>query len=141
MTMTKAPATAHTKSPTTSQKTLIDKDRRHGRRLRLELETIVPVIVRGPGFVQRGLARNVSEGGMLIEIERPPSIGSRIEIRVAGVKGSLDAPDAFTVFGEVRHQVFWTFAGKARPERMNAVGVRFVENLEPSLRPIGASVH
>ena len=42
-------------------------ERRTSRRIRLRLETAVPVLVRGDVGLQWGLARNVSEGGMLIE--------------------------------------------------------------------------
>ncbi|MFO0723776.1 MAG: PilZ domain-containing protein [Myxococcota bacterium] len=106
-------------------------DRRQSRRLRLELETAVPVLVRSTNGTQWGLARNVSEGGMLIELREPPPIGAEVEIKLFGVQGSIDAPDAVFVRGEVRHNVAWNFAqNEAGPRNrpgMSGIGVRFCE--------------
>jgi hypothetical protein len=98
-------------------------ERRRSRRLRLELETAVPVIVREDGCVQWGLVRNLSDGGMLIELTEPPPIGAALQIQIPGVRGSIDAPDAVVLHGEVRHHVAWNFGGEGRG--MHAVGVRF----------------
>jgi len=99
-------------------------ERRRSRRIRIRLETAVPVTVRGDNGLQWGLARNVSEGGMLVEVKEPPPIGSRLEIKLFGVKGSLDAPDAALLRGEVRHHVSWNCADGPR---VAAIGVRFSE--------------
>lgn len=104
-------------------------ERRSCRRIRLKLETAVPVMVRGDVGVQWGLARNVSEGGMLIELKTPPPIGSLVEIKLFGVQGSIDAPDAVELHAEVRHHVAWNFSGPGVPV-LTAVGVRFVEPRE-----------
>lgn len=100
-------------------------ERRESRRIRLRLETAVPVMVRSDDGVQWGLARNVSEGGMLIEMKTPAAIGTRVEIKLFGVQGSIDAPDAVLLHAEVRHHVAWNFAGPGVPT-LTAIGVRFV---------------
>lgn len=109
--------------------TSVPNDRRSGRRLRLELETAVPVLIRSDNGTQWGLARNVSSGGMLIELQEPPPIGAPVEIKLFGVQGSIDAPDAVVIRGEVRHNVAWNFhhpeGARGRPG-MSAIGVRFV---------------
>lgn len=89
----------------------------------------MPVLVRGDVGLQWGLARNVSEGGMLIELKTPAPIGTRVEIKLFGVQGSIDAPDAVLLHAEVRHHVAWNFAGPGVPS-LTAIGVRFVEPRE-----------
>jgi hypothetical protein len=103
------------------------RDRRSHLRLRLTFEIALPVRLRTAEGIGRGLARNVSEGGMLIEvIERPP-IGSELDITIAGVLGSLDSPEALTLLGEVRHHFSWQYRSGQGQEIMRAIGVRFLE--------------
>jgi len=104
-------------------------DRRRDRRIKLDLETAVPVVIRSGGLVQWGLARNISEGGMLIEIAEAPPIGSRVEVKIAGIQGSLDAPESVLLHGEVRHHVAWRVGSP--PSRLHAIGLRFVPEPEP----------
>src|SRR4051794_32365782 len=84
-------------------------DRRRGGRLLLTMETAVPVLVRSGAELQWGIARNVSDGGMLVELQEPPPIGAPVEIQIFGIHGSTDAPDPAVVYGEVRHQIAWNF--------------------------------
>lgn len=119
-------------------------DRRSSRRVRLDLETAVPVLVREMnGTLQWGLARNISEGGMLIELKQPPAIGAHVEIKIFGVNGSADAPDNVIVFAEVRHNLAWNFAGDETRAGLSAVGVRFCSPPEDQilLPPAGSPVH
>ena len=87
----------------------------------------MPVILRSEVGVQWALARNVSEGGMLIELETAPPIGSRVEIKLFGVPGSLDAPEHAWIGAEVRHHLAWNFEGQGRKPGLTAVAVRFVD--------------
>ena len=118
-----APASYATLRPAPSE-------RRSCRRIRLHLDTAVPVLVRSDVGVQWGLARNVSEGGMLIEIKTPAPIGTPVEIKLFGVQGSIDAPDAVVMHAEVRHHVAWNFRGGPGRPSLTAIGVRFVEPRE-----------
>jgi hypothetical protein len=103
------------------------RERRHDSRIRLSLEVAVPVVVRSEGFVEAGLARNISEGGMLVQLRELPAIGSRVEITIGGVQGSSDAPESVTLEGEVRHHVAWQYRTKGQVKLMRGVGVRFLE--------------
>lgn len=103
-------------------------DRRRSHRIRLDFETAVPVILRSAsGQLRWGVARNVSEGGMLIEMEDPPPIGEAIEVEIGGIRGSMDSPETVALVGEVRHHVAWNFKadGKRGKTRLSAIGVRF----------------
>lgn len=90
----------------------------------------MPVVVRGPDGVTRGMARNLSEGGMLLQLEELPPIGSRLEITLMGIHGSSDAPDSVTLKGEVRHHVCWQYKAKDERRTLRGVGVRFIEEVE-----------
>src|SRR3990167_3272410 len=111
-------------------------DRRRARRLRVSLEIAVPVTVRSEHVIARGLARNISEGGMLIELRQLPPIGSEIEITIAGVGGSSDAPEAIRLLGEVRHHVAWQFAQDRSTKTLRGAGVRFLESSRVASEPI-----
>lgn len=107
-------------------------DRRSGRerrrsRIRLRLEIAVPVVLRGENGAQRGLARNISEGGMLVEVAEAPPIGSRVSVTLSGIDGATDSPDAVTLAGEVRHHVAWQYNQAEDTQVMRGVGIRFVE--------------
>jgi hypothetical protein len=108
----------------------IGHERRSSRRLSLNLDVAVPVLVRGPDGLLHGVARNISEGGMLIELAELPGIGARLEITIMGVAGSADAPDGVTLVGEVRHQLAWQHAVQGRARLLKGVGVRFLEPAE-----------
>ena len=101
------------------------RDRRSERRIGLSLETAVPVVVRYGGLVQWGLARNVSEGGMLVEVREAPPIGSQVEIKLSGVEGSITAPEPAILRATVRHHVAWQFCDKGAIASMTGVGVRY----------------
>lgn len=96
-------------------------DRRRRTRIPLGLDFAVPVVVRMGTRVEQGLARNISEGGMLVELDQVLPIGRRIEISF--VRGSKDV----TLTGEVRHQVAWQHSGGPNRRTMYGIGVRFVE--------------
>jgi hypothetical protein len=119
------------------------RERRRSRRLRLDLDTAVPIQVRSAGgLVQWGVARNISEGGMLIELQEPPPIGAYVAIKILGVSGSEDAPDAVVVHAEVRHALSWNFGSDDRRSGISAVGVRFVPPPQVvSLPAEGSPIH
>lgn len=96
----------------------------------MKLDVAVPVLVRGPDGLQRGMARNISEGGMLIEMSELPAIGSRLEITFSGISGSV----AVTLFGDVRHQLAWQHAVQGKMQTMRGVGLRFVDEVRMNER-------
>lgn len=87
----------------------------------LSLDLAVPVLVRGLPGLQRGLVRNISDRGALVELSEAPPIGSEVEITLSGVHGSLDAPESLTLTGYVQHHLAW----QHRRGALRAVRVRF----------------
>src|SRR5262245_57703207 len=94
------------------------RDRRSNQRVALNLEAAGAVLVRGDEGLVRGMARNVSQGGMLVEMEELPGIGSHLEITFA----ALGNASAITLHGEVRHHVSWQHSLKGQPKTMRGVG-------------------
>lgn len=125
--------------PLPERQTIIDRDRRRQRRQRLALETAVPVLVRTQRGSQRGLVRNVSDGGMLVELPLAPGIGSLVEVCLSG-DGSEMAPGPVSLWAEVRHQINWNFREDKENRSLQAVGLRFVRSPEPSVPP-GTPLH
>lgn len=74
---------------------------------------------------------------MLVEIEDAPSIGASVTVKIAGVKGSTDAPEPAVLHGEVRHHVAWN----SSDGYLSAIGVRFVPEPEEPLHPQGTVLH
>lgn len=102
-------------------------DRRSNQRVRLDLEIAVPVRVMTSGGEYRGMARNISEGGMLVELVIAPAIGSRVCVTFEGVQGSESAPDAVELHGEVRHHMAWQYNRDGESRSLRGVGIRFVD--------------
>lgn len=114
-------------------------DRRSNPRLRLDLPLAVPVHIRSDLGAHRGVARNISEGGMLVELEETPPIGSEVEVTIASLLGKREAQDTFTWRAEVRHQVAWSFIERAGHRQLRGVGLRFL--CAVSQGPVGGWLH
>jgi c-di-GMP-binding flagellar brake protein YcgR len=110
-------------------------DRRGCHRISLSLDIAVPVRVESDVGPQRGLARNFSEGGMLLEVGEPPPIGSRVRVTISGIRGSRDAPEEVTLEGEVRHHLAWQYTRSSGTTTLRGIGVRFLES-EVEARPL-----
>ena len=126
--------------PLPERQTIIDRDRRRKRRVRLEFETAVPVLVRTQRGSQRGLVRNVSDEGMLIELPLAPGIGSIVEVCIGGQAGAEMTPEPVSLWAEVRHQINWNFRENEERRSLQAIGLRFVRSPEPSVPP-GVPIH
>ena len=101
-------------------------ERRRHPRIALSLDVATPVVLSGEGFQVRGLARNISEDGVLVEVPHAPPIGARVEVTFEAVPGSQQAGQSVALFGEVRHQVAWSFIQRGRPRGLRGVGIRFL---------------
>jgi hypothetical protein len=106
-------------------------ERRLGNRVPLGLDFAVPVTVRIGSVVEKGLARNISEGGMLVQLDRMLPIGRCIEVTFSSKSGEL------TLEAEIRHQVAWQHSGGKDRRTMYGIGVRFLEKQEEELPMTG----
>lgn len=74
------------------------------------------------------VARNISAGGMLIEMIDPPPLGSVVTVH-------FEMPDChgeITVRAEVKHHYCFNFAVGDEPASTRGIGLKFIEFLEDS---------
>ena len=98
------------------------------RRIDLRFDKAFPVVVKSEIFGDLpGIARNISLGGMMVEMVEPLPLGSivRVHIRIPDSQADLVAR------AEVKHHYCFNFAagrGRSRqPSRAQGIGLRFVE--------------
>ncbi len=92
------------------------------RRAAPRLDKVFPVFLDGQRGVARGVARNISEGGMFVETAEPEPLGSHVRVTFPANGGEL------TAVAEVRY-VCHLVARVREGERWSAVrgmGMRFL---------------
>jgi len=97
------------------------------KRLDVRLDKAFPVVVASELFGEAlGVARNISTGGMFIEMPDPLPIGSCVTVhfRMPDCDGDISAR------AEVKHHYCFNYAVGADPASSRGVGVRFVEFVE-----------
>ncbi|MFN7133263.1 MAG: PilZ domain-containing protein [Myxococcales bacterium] len=100
------------------------------RRTSIRFDKAFPVYLAGEEGVTRGIARNISVGGMFIETREPYRLGARIRITFV----SPDTTTEISVTAEVRYQCFLSYGGDNDTEnQLRGMGVRFVEVDEKDL--------
>jgi hypothetical protein len=93
------------------------------RREAPRLDKVFAVFVEGDRGGARGVARNISEGGMFVETHDPQPIGSQVRITFAGRGGEM------TAVAEVRyvcHLIGRLSDGAPRHAAVRGMGVRFL---------------
>lgn len=100
------------------------------RRSSIRFDKAFPVYLAGDEGMTRGIARNLSEGGMFIETREPYRLGARVKVTFV----SPDMGTEITLVAEVRYQCFLSYGGSnettAGESQLRGMGVRFVE-MEP----------
>jgi hypothetical protein len=89
------------------------------------------------------IARNISAGGMLIEMEYAPPMGSVVTVHfLAPLRDEeSDVLDAVIVVrAEVKHHHYLNVSGGGEPVKVRAVGLRFVEFVDGP-DATGAAIH
>src|SRR4051794_2180009 len=69
----------------------------------------------------RGVARNISAGGMFVEMAEPLALGSQIRIHFAIPEASGELVAA----GEVKRHYFLQYTDNSGPRMLTGMGVRF----------------
>jgi Tfp pilus assembly protein PilZ len=97
------------------------------RRTTIRFDKAFPVYLSGEEGVTRGIARNISDGGMFIETREPYRLGARVKVTFV----SADTTAEITMVGEVRYQCFLSYGGAGEGEnQLRGMGLRFVEVAE-----------
>ncbi|MBI5542696.1 MAG: PilZ domain-containing protein [Deltaproteobacteria bacterium] len=94
------------------------------RRSAIRFDKAFTVYLSGEEGMTRGIARNISDGGMFIETREPYRLGTRIKVTFV----SADTNTEITMVGDVRYQCFLSYGGEGDGEsQLRGMGVRFVE--------------
>ncbi|MEM1023928.1 MAG: PilZ domain-containing protein [Myxococcota bacterium] len=94
------------------------------RRIPLYPRLSFPVRLHTELGPMRGLARNLSEHGILIQASDLPPLGSRLEV---GIEGSRLEDGPFFLLGDVRHHLHLAHGHVDRGRGWRAFGVRFLD--------------
>ena len=115
-------------------RTVLERNRPDDRRAEPRLDKIFTVFVEGEGGVALGVARNISAGGMFIEMRNPEPLGSQVRVTFPSEAGEM------TAVAEVRyvcHLMARLSEGSPRPQAVRGMGVRFLYfELEGGAPPI-----
>ena len=72
------------------------------------------------------IARNVSAGGILVEMTYAPPLGTVVTVHFQHVRGD-DRIDEIVVRSEVKHHHYLNFTGSGEAASTRAIGLRFLE--------------
>jgi len=93
------------------------------RRSSSRFDKAFPVYVTTPQGIFRGVARNISSGGMFIETRDLQPMGGRVTICFADHASGVE----LSVVSEVRFQCVLEYGGKEGRTALRGVGVRFLD--------------
>ena len=79
------------------------------------------------------IARNVSAGGILVEMTYAPPLGTQVTVHFQYARDD-DQLDEIMVRAEVKHHHYLNFAGGNDAASARAIGLRFIEFLAPDER-------
>ena len=99
-------------------------EKRTQARIEVSFDKAFPVVVRSEIFGDcTGIARNISLGGMLVEMVEPLPLGCFVTVRFH----MPDSQGEIAARAEVKHHYCFNFGRDDGPSRMRAMGMRFVE--------------
>ena len=82
------------------------------------------------------VARNVSAGGILVEMPYAPPLGTVVTVHFQSETG-----DELVARAEVKHHHYLNFTGAGDAASARAIGLRFVEFLDPGDRVDPERIH
>lgn len=103
------------------------EEKRHHTRIEFRFDKAFPVIVGSELYGDcPGIARNISLGGMLIEMVEPLPLGSFVTVHFL----MPDSHGAMMVRAEVKHHYCFNYFQDDEPSRARGMGLKFVEFVE-----------
>ena len=79
------------------------------------------------------IARNVSAGGILVEMNYAPPLGTIVTVHFQHARAD-DLLDEIVVRAEVKHHHYLNFSGAGEQASTRAIGLRFLEFVDPGDR-------
>lgn len=105
------------------------------KRIHTRFDKAFPVLIGSEMFGDsHAVGRNVSDGGILVEMSYAPPLGSVVTVhfRHQHEDGRVDE---LVARAEVKHHHYLNFTGGRESESARAVGLRFLEFYEPAGEP------
>jgi|SRR5690606_12831433 len=103
------------------------------RRRSSRFDKVFPVYLVSQDGIGRGIARNISDGGMYIETRAPLPLGGQVSVRFVDDRFGVE----ITAASEVRHHLMLEYSqAEGRMGALRGMGVRFLyfsPQEEPSL--------
>ena len=86
------------------------------------------------------IARNVSAGGILVEMSYAPPLGTVVTVHFQHARAD-DLLDELVVRAEVKHHHYLNFTGAGEASSTRAIGLRFIEFVDAGERVDPARLH
>jgi hypothetical protein len=94
------------------------------KRQAMRFETAFPVIVLSEAFGEsNAMARNISSGGILLEVQEPLPLGTQVRILFA----MPDSQASIVARGEVKNHYFLNFSDGGGQRSLTGMAVKFSE--------------
>jgi hypothetical protein len=76
------------------------------------------------------IARNISAGGLLVEMTYAPPLGTVVTVHFQYAREGGEAVDEIVARAEVKHHHYLNFAGGDEASSARAIGLRFIEFID-----------
>jgi PilZ domain-containing protein len=86
------------------------------------------------------IARNISAGGLLVEMSYAPPLGTVVTVHFQYMREG-DVLDEIVARAEVKHHHYLNFTGGNDAASARAIGLRFIEFLDPGDRVEAERIH
>ena len=94
------------------------------KRQAMRFETVFPVILSSEHFGEcNAMARNISSGGILLEISEPLPLGTEVRVHFA----MPDSQASIVARGEVKNHYFLNFCDGLEQRSLTGMAVKFIE--------------
>ena len=101
------------------------------KRIHSRFDKAFPVVIGSELYGDTyAIARNVSAGGILVEMSYAPPLGTIVTVHFQHARED-DQVDEIVVRAEVKHHHYLNFTGGNDAASARAIGLRFIEFLEP----------
>jgi Tfp pilus assembly protein PilZ len=111
---------------------------RGDRRASIRFDKVFRVTVTTDGYGEmQAIARNISDGGMMIETPMPFPLGTEVVIAFA----MPDRRSAITARAEVKNHYAFNYCVSGEPCAARGIGVRFLDFVEDRARAAQRTLH
>ena len=96
------------------------------KRQSLRFDKVFPVLISSDEFGDsNAMARNISAGGILLEVQDPLPLGTAVHVRFAMAALVPEAGPQIVARGEVKNHYFLNYHDETGPRSMTGMAVRF----------------